>query len=330
VDFFTRLEERLRALPGVESVGLTTKLPLDPGNSSGYRVVGAPEPPPGRAPQASFRSVTRDYFRAMGIPLVRGATFPENADSTTPRVVVVSEALARAAFGREDPVGRQLRLGASSDRPATVVGVVGDVTTGRLEGAADPAYYMPHAQASDASMRVVMRTRGEVPGLEAALRRVVRELDPEVALYQVYSMESLVRQSESVFLRRFPLLLVGAFAAAALALAVVGTHGVVSYTVAQRVRELGIRVALGAATGNVLALVVGHVARVAALGIGAGLVLALLLARAASGLLYGVRPTDPATYAAVAVTLALVAAGAAALPARRATRVDPAVALRGD
>jgi predicted permease len=330
VAFFGGVEERVRALPGVEAVGLTTKLPLDPGNSSSYQVTGEPEPPPGRAPSANFRSVSRDYFRAMGIPLVRGATFPERADSAAPRVVVVSASLAREAFGREDPVGRRLTLGASSVEPATVVGVVGDVTTGRLEDGAEPTYYLPFAQAPDASMRVVVRTRGDVAGLDAAIRGIVRELDPEVALYQVYPMESLVRQSESVFLRRFPLLLVGAFAGAALLLAVVGTHGVVSYTVAQRVRELGIRVALGAASRNVLALVVGHVARVAAAGIGAGLVLAVVLARAASGLLYGVRATDPATYVAVAATLALVAAAAAALPARRATRVDPAITLRGD
>ncbi|MDF1502475.1 ADOP family duplicated permease, partial [Roseisolibacter sp. H3M3-2] len=329
VAFFERLEERLRALPDVESVGMTTKLPLDPGNSGSYRVVGAPEPPPGREPSASFRSVTRDYFRTMGIPLLRGATFPERVDSSASPLVVVSASLAREAWGTEDPIGRRLDL--MGREPATVVGVVGDVSIGRLEdAAATPTYYVPFAQAPDISMRVVVRTRAEPAAVEAAIRAAVREIDPEVALYQVYPMESLVRQSESVFLRRFPLLLVGAFAAAALALAVVGTHGVVAYAVAQRVRELGIRVALGAASRDVVALVVGHVARVAALGIGAGLVLALLLARAASGLLYGVRPTDPATYAAVAVTLAAVAAGAAFVPARRATRVDPSIALRAE
>jgi predicted permease len=328
VAFFARLEERLRALPGVESVGLTTKLPLDPGNSGSYLVVGAPQPAPGREPNASFRSVTRDYFRTLGIPLVRGATFPERADTTTALVVVVSEALAREQFGTTDVVGRQLDI--HRGRPATIVGVAGDVVIGRLEDGAPPTYYVPFAQVPDVSMRVALRTRGEVAGLDAAVRRVVRELDPEVALYQVYPMESLVRQSESVFLRRFPLLLVGVFASAALLLAVVGTYGVVSYAVAQRVRELGIRLALGASARSVVGLVVRHVAVIAAVGIGVGMALALVLSRYAASLLYGVRATDPATYAGVALVLGVVAAAAAAVPARRASRVDPALTLRGD
>jgi predicted permease len=329
VAFFTRLEEGVRALPGVDGVGLTTKLPLDPGNSTSYRVVGAPEPPPGRAPQASFRSVNADYFRTLGIPLVRGATFSPRRgagpDTTAAREVVVSASLARRAFGGEDPVGRRLLTGGAA---ATVVGVVGDVVIGRLEDAATPTFYLPYAQASDVSMRLAVRTRGDVAGLEAAVRRVVADLDPEVALYQVYPMESLVRQSESVFVRRFPLLLVGGFAAAALALAVVGTYSVVSYAVAQRGRELGVRRALGAPSGHLVRLVVGRVARTAAVGVGAGLVLAVALARAASGLLYGVGAADPATYAAAAVLLGVVAAAAAAVPAWRATRLDPTAALR--
>ncbi|GLC23874.1 ABC transporter permease [Roseisolibacter agri] len=327
IDFFTRLEARLRALPGVESVGLTSKLPLDAGNSSSYRVVGAPEPAPGREPSASFRSVTPDYFRAMGIPLLRGATFPARIDSTTPALVIVSASLAREAFGREDPIGRQLTINAE---PATIVGVVGDVVIGRLEEGVAPTFYLPFGQLPDVSMRVVLRTRGDVGGLEAAIRGAVRALDPQVALYQVYTMDSLVRQSESIFLRRFPLLLLGAFAAAALVLAIVGTYGVVSYAVAQRVRELGIRIALGASSRSVIALVVGHVAVVATVGIGAGLLLAVALSTRAEGMLYGVRATDPATYGAVALLLAVVAAAAAAIPARRASRVDPALSLRAE
>ncbi|HZF67257.1 MAG TPA: ABC transporter permease [Gemmatirosa sp.] len=329
VQFFTRLEERVRALPGVESVGLTTKLPLDPGNRTSYGVVGAPEPEPGRAPQASFRSVSRDYFRTLGIPLLRGTVFAERRDSTAAPEVIVSAALAREAFGAQDPIGRRLDVGGSGG-PATVVGVVGDVVIGRLEDATPPTFYVPFAQSPDMSMRLAVRTRGDVAGLDAAVRGVVRELDPEVALYQVYTMESLVRQSESVFLRRFPLILLGSFAATALLLAVVGTYGVVSYTVAQRVRELGVRLALGATTRDVVSLVVGHVARVAAVGIGAGLVLAVVLARYAASLLYGVQATDAATYLVVTVTLSVAATAAAALPARRASRVDPALTLRAD
>jgi putative ABC transport system permease protein len=328
VDFFLRLEDRVRALPAVESVGLTTKLPLDGGNSASFRVVGQPAPEPGQVPSASFRSVTPDYFRTLGIPLVRGAPFDARADTAAPRVVVINEALARKAFPSEDPIGRQIVT--LNDAPWTVVGVVGDVAIGKLEDQAPPTIYLPFRQFSDISMRVAVRTRGEVAGLEQSVRRVVRELDPHVALYQVYTMESLVQQSESVFRRRFPLLLVGAFALAALLLAIVGTYGVISYSVAQRLRELGIRIALGATPGSVVGLVVRHAATLALAGIGVGVVTAAVLSRYAASLLYGVRGTDPTTYLTAAAVLGAVAALAAAVPARRATRVDPVVTLRDE
>jgi putative ABC transport system permease protein len=170
--------------------------------------------------------------------------------------------------------------------------------------------------------------RGDLPGLEAAVRRVVREIDPQVALYQTYTMDSFVQQSESVFMRRFPLLLVGVFAVTALALAVVGTYGVISYAVSQRLRELGIRVALGASTSSVVSLVARHAARLAGVGIALGVVAALALSRFAASLLFQVTPGDPTTYVLAALVLSAVAAVAAALPARRAARVDPVVTLR--
>jgi predicted permease len=328
--FFVALEDRLRALPGVESVGLTSKLPLDEGNSTSFRVIGAPEPPPGQGPEASFRSVSRDYFRTLGIPLLRGTTFSARRDTLAPGEVIVSAALVRLVFAAgEDPIGRQLDLGVRKE-PATIVGVVGDVVIGRLEDAASPTFDVPYTQLPDVSMRVALRTRGDVAGMEAAVQRAVHAIDPEVALYQAYTMQSLLQQSESVFVRRFPLVLLATFAAAALVLAIVGTYGVVSYAVAQRTREIGVRMALGAPGRSVVALVLGGVARVAALGIGAGVVLALGLSRYAASLLYGVRATDPATYAAVAATLGAVALAAAALPARRASRVDPARTLRAE
>jgi predicted permease len=279
-------------------------------------------------PSASVRSVTPDYFRTLGIPLRRGAVFEAQRDTASARAVVVNEALAREAFGGEDPVGRQiLSLGKA---PWTVVGVVADVAIGKLEDEVPPTIYHPFARLPEGSMRLAVRTRGDVAGLETAVRRIVRDLDPQVALYQVYTMESLLRQSESVFLRRFPLLLVGAFAATALALAVVGTYGVISYSVAQRVRELGIRIALGARSAHVVSLVVRQAALLAAVGIGAGLVAAAVLSRYASSLLFGVRAGDPSSYAAAALLLGAVAAAAAAVPAWRATRVDPVRALRGE
>ena len=327
--FFTRLDERVRALPGIDAAGLVSKLPLDWGNSTSVQVVGEPPAAPGEAPSVAYRSATPGYFRAMGIPLVRGALFSARSDSAAPREALVSAAFARRLLGGRDPVGRQIAL-SSTAPPWTIVGVVGDVVIGKLEDEVPPALYLPFALTPDVSMRVVVRARGDVTGLEASVRGIVREIDPQVALYQVHTMESLLTQSESVFARRYPLILVGAFALTALVLAMVGTYGVISYAVAQRMRELGIRLALGASTGDVVRLVVRHAGLLAVVGIGVGVLGAAALSRFASSLLYGVRPGDPTTYAAAAALLGAVAVLAAAVPARRAARVDPAITLRGD
>jgi predicted permease len=329
LEFFTRLEERVRVLPGVASVGLTTKLPLDFGNAAPYRVAGRPEPQPGRAPTASIRTVTPAYFRTLGIRLLRGDVFDARRDSAAPRAVVVNETLARRAFGGEDPIGRLVYPG-DDPAPWTIVGVVGDVAIGKLEDQIPPTIYFPFARRPEAVMCLAARTRGEGDGFEASLRRVVRELDPQLALSQERSMESLVTESPSVFVRRFPLLLISAFAATALVLAVVGTYGVISYTVAQRGRELGIRLALGASQRSVVTLVMRRVVALAAVGIGVGLVGAAALSRLAQALLFGVRADDPSSYAMAAGVLAIAAALAAAVPARRAARVDPALALRSE
>jgi predicted permease len=329
VEFFTRLEERVRALPGVVSVGLTTKLPLDFGNAGPYRVVGLPEPEPGRAPTASIRTVTPDYFRTLGIRLLRGDLFDARHDSAAPRTIVVNATLARRAFGREDPIGRLLRTG-DDPAPWTIVGVVGDVAIGKLEDEIPPTIYFPFARRPESVMRIAARTRGDGGGFEASLRRVVHELDPQVALSQERSMESLVAQSPSVFLRRFPLLLISAFAVTTLMLAVVGTYGVIAYTVAQRGRELAIRLALGASPRSIVTLVMRRVTALAAIGIGVGLVGAAALSRLAQSFLFGVRADDPWSYLMAAGVLAFAAALAAAVPARRAARVDPALALRNE
>jgi predicted permease len=329
LEFFTRLEERVRALPGVASVGLTTKLPLDFGNAAPYRVVGRPAPEPGRAPTASVRTVTPDYFRTLGIRLLRGGGFDARRDSAAPRAVVVNETLAHRTFDREDPIGR-LVLAGDDAVPWTIVGVVGDVAIGKLEDETPPTIYFPFARRPEAVMRLAARTRGDGAGFAASLRRVVRELDPQVALAQERPMESLVAESPSVFVRRFPLLLIGAFAVTTLVLAVVGTYGVISYAVAQRSRELGIRLALGAAPRSVVTLVAGRGIALAAVGIGVGLVGAAALSRLAESFLFGVRAGDPSSYGVAAAVLATAAALAAAIPARRAARVDPALILRND
>ena len=325
--FYLDLEARAAALPGATSVGLVSKLPLDWGNSTSYSVVGAPPPAPGESPSASYRVANPDYFRTLGIPIVRGRTFA-GEDSASERVLVINETMARAAFGDADPIGRRIRLGPTSE--GTVIGVVGDVPIGGLEDAIPPTMYFSYLQAIEGGMRLAVRTRGDPRALAAPIRAILRDLDPEVGTFQLYTMEELVGQSQSVFLRRFPLVLVGSFAVVALVLALVGTYGVISYAVAQRMRELGIRIALGARSGTIRWLVLRHAGVLAAAGIALGLAAAAALARLASGLLYGVAGTEPAIYGGVAALLAAMALLAALVPARRATRADPVAVMRGE
>ncbi|MDB4878104.1 MAG: permease [Gemmatimonadetes bacterium] len=327
VDFFRRFTDRLRETPGMQSVGLTTKLPLDFGNSMGFYIASQPVPAPGQLPNASYREVSTDYFRTLGIPVTSGRTFGAGDDATAARVAVVNRAFVTAYFKNQDPIGQVLTTGSDSFH---VVGVVGDVTIGKLEDKIPPTLYLPFAQNAEPVMTVVVRTTATVEQPSRGIREVVASLDPSAALSQVTSMDDLVTASASVFMRRFPLYLVGAFALTALLLAIVGIYGVVSYSVAQRTREMGIRLALGAEPKSLVALVLWHGGVMAAAGIVVGVGGALALGRFAATMLYGVRPSDPLTYASVALVLAVVAVCATIVPARRATRVDPALALRSD
>jgi len=326
--FYQALEERTAALPGVTSVGLVSKLPLDYGNSTSYAVPGEPPPAPGQSPSASFRVVNPHYFRTLGIPFLGGRTFSPDEDSTAPRVLVINRAMARQAFGDRDPVGRQITLGSTGN--ATVVGVVGDVTIGKLEDEIPPTMYFSYLQSMDVGMRLAVKTTGDPYALVGPIRAIVRELDPGVATYQVYAMNDLVGQSQSVFLRRYPLILVGSFAAVALVLALVGTHGVISYSVTERFRELGIRIALGARPGSIRWLVLRHAGALAAAGIAVGVAAAVALSRFAASLMYGVGTAEPLIFGGVAAVLGAAALAAALLPAHRATRVDPLAALKAD
>ena len=325
--YYHALVERVGALPGVRAAGMVSKLPLDWGNSTSYAVVGAPAPAPGEETSASFRIATPGYFAAMGIPFVHGRTFLAAEDTTVPRVVIVNRTLARRAFGDADPVGRQLDLGG---RTATIVGVVGDVTIGRLEDEIPPTMYYSSYQTMDVAMRLAVQTAGDPYAVAAPIRAIVREMDPTVATFQVYAMADVVGQSQSVFLRRYPLVLVGVFALVALVLALIGTYGVVSYAVAQRLRELGIRIALGARPAGIRWLVLRHAGTLAVLGAGLGIAGAFALARLARSLLFGVGAAEPLIYASVALVLAAMAVAAALVPARRATRVNPILALRAE
>jgi len=323
--FYLELEQRVAALPGVSSVGLVSKLPLDAGNSTSYTVEGEPPSPDDRG--ASYRVANAEYFRTLGIPLLRGRTFALTDDSAATGVAIINQAMAREAFGDRDPIGRRLGVGSRSLTVVGVVGVVGDVTIGKLEDAVPPTMYFSYRQSMDVAMRLAVRTRMSPDALASTIRAVVHAIDPAVSTYQARTMTSVVAESPSVFLRRYPLFLIGAFAAVALLLALIGTYGVISYAVSQRLRELGIRLALGARPGAVRWLVLRHAGSLALLGAAIGIGAAIVLGRLASGLLFGVSAADPIVLLAVAATLGLMALAAALLPARRATRVDPAIVL---
>jgi putative ABC transport system permease protein len=328
VQFYQRLGQNLHETSAVQAVGLSTKLPLDVGNTLTFAIAGRPEPLPGQAPNASYRMVNPEYFSALGIPIVEGRAFTAGDDSAAPPVVVINRALAARDFPGEDPVGHSL-IG-FSDTPARIVGVVGDVPIGSLEERIPPTMYFSFAWSPQASMHVAVRVHGDPDAMIPVLRNAVRAADPQATINQAASMDDLLEQSPSVFMRRFPLMLISVFAIVTLVLAMIGVYGVIDYSVAQRTREMGIRMALGAPSRSVVSLVMRQGLRVAGAGVVAGIAAAVLLGRFVSGLLYGVGAHDPAMLAAAALMIGIAAIAATLLPARRATRVDPVVALRAD
>ena len=325
--FYRQLIERVRQLPGVESVGAVTPLPLS-GNamSFSFRVVGQPDPPPGQRQSASAKIITPDYFRAMGVPVRKGRVFDERDKAGAPPAIIVNEAFARRYLPGEEPLGKRLRLGINNIE-GEIVGVVGDVRGGSLAQEPYPEYYIPHAITPFGDASLVVRTKTDDPAsLAPAMRAVVNELDREQPLYDVRTMESLV--ARSVARQRFSMTLIAVFAALAVALASAGIFSVMSFLVAQRTHEIGIRVALGAQRRDILRLVVGHGMALTVAGLVIGLVVSFFATRLMAGLLYQVSAKDPAVFAGIPLLLAAVALLACYLPARRATRVDPMVALR--
>ncbi len=324
---FDRLLDRLHESPTTAVAGITSKLPLDFGNSLGFTIAGQPVPDPSRVPTASYRQVSPDYFRAMGIPVVRGRAFGAGDGPTSPLTAVINRALAAAYFAGVDPVGQRLVLGADT---ALVVGMVGDVPIGNIDEKIPPTLYLSFARYPQSSMALAIRTTAGPDQVARPLRQVLASVDPGAALTPIVAMDELIGDSPSVFMRRFPLYLVGAFAITALLLAIVGIYGVASYAVAQRTREMGIRMALGARPRSLVGLVMRHSGWMAVAGVTLGVVATLMLGGFAEKLLYGVQPSDPLTYVVVATALLVVALAATISPARRATRVDPAVALRAE
>jgi putative ABC transport system permease protein len=327
-DFYRRLVERVRTLPGVESVGAVTPLPLsDNSYAFSFAVVGQPPLPPGQRQSAAARFVTPGYFRAQGVPLRAGRVFTEQDTADAPDVIVVNEAFARRYLSGVDPLGQRLRLGVNNIE-GEIVGLVGDIRGSNLATPAAPEYYIPEAAVSVGDMTLVVRTAGDAASLTTAVRQVVSEMDKELPLYEVRTMESLV--SRSVARQRFSMTLVGVFAVLAMLLSAVGIFSVMSFLVAQRTHEIGIRMALGARPGDILSMVVRQGVVLTLVGVGVGLAAAVALTRLMSGLLYEVSATDPLVYGGITALLAAVALLACYVPARRATKVDPLIALRYD
>jgi predicted permease len=327
--FFDQLAERTRALPGVVAVGLTSRLPLDWGNSSTYVVAGQPLPAPGERPGASIREVSTGYFETLVIPLIEGRDFGSEDGPNSPRAVIVNRAVAARHFAGKSAIGERIAFDQQGRGPFyTIVGVVGDVPIGQLDETPTPTIYFHHQQAADNGMYIAVRTATDPASFTAALRGVLRDLDPDLPLAVVSTMERNIANSQSVFMRRYSMLLVGAFAVLALVLSVVGIYGVISYGVVQRTQELGVRVALGAQRRDIVRMILRDGTILAVAGILAGVLAALWVTRFLRSLLYGVEANDPLSYVIPAVVLGGVALIASYIPARRATRVDPLVALR--
>jgi len=327
IEFFRALLERVSALPGVRAAGVVSRVPLGGGSSSGnYSIVGRPQLDDDHQTYADRRVVSEGYFPAMQIPIVRGRAF---ADADRAPEIVINQALARKSFPGEDPIGKQIAQGSDPGHdPATVVGIAADVKQDRLNRDAAPEIYYPESQAGLAELELIVRTDSDPMGLLPAVKAQIAQLDPAQPVTKVRTLEQVLERSTGP--QRLLAKLLSAFAAAALLLATLGIYGVVSYSVSRREREIGVRMALGAQAAHVVRMVLREGLRLSLVGVLAGSLLALALARLLAGFLYGVSPTDPLTYALASCGLALAAAVASWLPARRATRVDPAIALRAE
>ena len=330
--FFKELLERVGALPGVQAAGAISRLPLaGGGRGTSLTVEGFPVIPVGQAPSVNYCVITPNYFHAMGIPILIGRDFTDADARDSMKVTIIDESVAREYWPNESPLGKRVRFGAPEDNKPwnTVVGVVGAVKHKSLNLERTKTAYLPHAQIlmDDITLDMTLAVRAVNPeNLAPAIRRLVKAMDPDQPVTNMRTMTEVI--SRSVWQPRLYAILFGVFAAVALALASVGIYGVMAYSVSERTREIGIRVALGAQRRDVLKLVVAQGMTLTLIGAGLGLVGALGATRLMQTLLFEVSATDPLTFAALAVLLSVVALVACSLPARRATKVDPMVALR--
>jgi putative ABC transport system permease protein len=327
--FYQETLARIQTIPGVKAVATGSCLPLT--GASGGMLLNIE----GRTPVANWSQpvvgvsdVSPDYFRAMGVQLRAGRGFTEQDNKSAPRVIVINETLARRYFSGEDPIGKRILYGGADNQLAhTIVGVASDVKRYGVEAEVPPEIYEPYSQAEFLGfMRLAVRTAGDPLNLAAAVRRQIWAINADQPIINVMTMEQ--RLAESVAPRRFQMLLFGVFAAVALILATVGVYGIISHSVSRRTHEIGIRLALGAQASDVLRMVVWRGMILTLIGMAIGLAAALALTRVMKSLLFGVSATDPVTFAVIALLLVGVTLVACWIPARRATKIDPIIALR--
>jgi len=328
--FDRQFTERVRGLPGVSAIASNSVVPLSGGgNSIRFLIEGRPKAS-GQEDECFIRDVSAGYFTLMKIPLLAGRLFDDSSDSPTASPhILVNQAWADRYLHGDNPVGRRVRFTYSPKEPyREIVGVVANNADSGLDAPYEPALFLPFTQDANSFISYIVRAHGNPPAAIDTLRAALRQADPQLVMLNPTTMEQLIDQSPSVFLRRYPSYLIGGFATLAILLAMIGLYGLISYSVSQRGRELGVRIALGAQRGDILRLVLREAGRLIAVGMAVGVAAGLTLTQLLRGLLFGVGAADPATFAAVAVVVALVAAAACLIPARRAMRTDPVVALR--
>jgi len=328
-DFYAEVERRLKTISGVEHIGLTSILPLSGSNSdNSFHIEGVDSKQTGVYPDEELRAVSPDYFHVLQTALLKGRFFTAADSVDAPQVVIINQAMAKKYWHDEDALGKRINFDDSDPQNikwVTVVGIVADIRHRGLDFDPKPEYYLPHAQRSYRGMVIALRSSQDPRALVPGVRRELQSLDPDLPLANIRTLEQVA--AESIAPRRLSVTLLGVFAGIALVLASVGIYGVMSFLVVQRTHEMGVRMALGAQPGDVLRLVVGHGIKLVAIGTVVGLVISLFSSRALGAMLYRVAPFDLVTFAGVTITLALVAFLASYIPALRATRADPMIAL---
>ncbi|HEY6251883.1 MAG TPA: ABC transporter permease [Candidatus Angelobacter sp.] len=332
INYLQQIQKGVGAMPGIRSAGFVTNLPLTGrGTDGGFSIQGRPDDPT-RPVNANKQFVGGDYLQALRVPLIKGRYFTEADISGAPAVVIIDQTFAKEYFPGEDPIGKHLDVGWGNPGWSEIVGVVGDAKLDSLSASAHPTFYAPFAQKPEIikflSFALVVRSSQDPLSIAQTVRSQIHQIDPNQVISAMRSMDQVM--VESLAPRRAPMWLMGLFSSIALFLAAIGIYGVLSYYVLQRRQEIGLRMALGAQRKDVLRMVVLHAARLVIVGVGIGLIAAFLTSRALTSLLFGVKPTDTLTYAGVSFVLALIAITACAIPALRATQVDPLVVLRNE